>query len=67
MRGKGVPLQAHAEASLPPEVGHEHVEERGEGKSAREEEEGKQPLYSGSGIPGYCQVTMGQSLEGMQT
>lgn len=28
---------------------------------------GKQPFYTESGIPDYCQVTIGQSLEGMLT
>jgi hypothetical protein len=41
----------------------------GEGKSPRgqEKREGggcKQPLYSGSGLPGCCQVTVGWSIPG---
>ena len=41
-----------------------------EGKRAREqgcEEEVDSPFYSESGITGYCQITMGQSLEEMLT
>jgi hypothetical protein len=38
------------------------------GARAREQGEGKQPFfYSESGIPGYCQVTAGQSLDRMLT
>ena len=40
-----------------------------EGKRVRElkrEERASSPLYSESGIPGCCQVTVGQSLEEMQ-
>jgi hypothetical protein len=60
-------------------VGYEHEEKgRGEGNEraragrqkkeqerARERGGGKQPLYSESGIPGCCQVTVGQSLDRM--
>ena len=62
------------------EAGHEHVEreggrewgERGKGKArAREEQEKEEgassPLYSESGTPGCCQVTVGWSLKGMLT
>ena len=36
-----------------------------ESKKARERKEGASiPFYSESGILGYCQVTVGQSLEG---
>ena len=48
---------------------------RGEGdKRTEEEQKGKKreegassPFYSESGIPGYCQVTVGQSLDKMLT
>ena len=62
-------------------VGHEQAErteasrrgiegEEGKGARAREQErkEGaSSPFYSESGIPGYCQVTVGRSLEEMLT
>jgi hypothetical protein len=54
-------------------MGREGEEVRGqkskkqEGKRAREEEEASSPFYSESGIPGCCQVTVGQSLDKMLT
>jgi hypothetical protein len=55
--------------------GHEHVErggrERGRGreepKRAREKQAGSKSKYSGSGLPGCCQVTVGWSLDRMLT
>ena len=55
------------------EAVHEHVKKEGggewgeRGKKARERGEASSPFYSKSGIPGCCQVTVGQSLEEMLT
>ena len=61
-----------------PDLPGTHVEvgeggrEREKGvRERRESERAKRgansPLYSKPGLPGYCQVTVGQSLEGMLT
>ena len=36
-------------------------------KEQEREEGASSPFYSGSGLPGYCQVTMGWSLDRMLT
>jgi hypothetical protein len=47
--------------------------ERGKGKQgksktvAREQDRASSPFYSKSGLPGCCQVTVGQSLDRMLT
>jgi hypothetical protein len=45
--------------------GRQETEGREE-ESERVREEASIPFYSESGTPGYCQVTVGQSLEEMQ-
>jgi hypothetical protein len=55
--------------------GQEHVErwgrrrgeDRGHGEKGLRVRDLRSPFYSKPGIPGYCQVTVGPSLEGMLT
>ena len=55
------------------EMGREWERGGARGQEARErsrskrEEGASSPFYSGPGLPGCCQVTVGQSLEGILT
>jgi hypothetical protein len=71
-------MRRGVEEGVETEKGREE-RERGGGNGARKNREGKRvrekgwgwgansPFYSESGIPGYCQVTVGWSLEGRLT
>jgi hypothetical protein len=79
--GKGVEGVVETEKSRQREIdgdgeaGHEHVERGGRAmgrvgteKEEQETEEGaSRPFNSESDIPGYCQITVGQSLDEMPT